>query len=85
MIAHFQASIELAVQEAQSFKHHYIGTEHLLPGLIREDDEITGQIFRKSGVMLEKAGALIKQILAGQATIEPDQERQAEPSCTNRW
>lgn len=31
-----KVSIELAVQEAQALSHHYIGTEHLLLGLLRE-------------------------------------------------
>ncbi len=56
-------SIEMAVQEAQLFKHHYIGTEHLLLGLLREEEDIASQVLRESGVTIDKARQLIKQIL----------------------
>ena len=57
-------SITLAVQEARSFGHHYIGTEHLLLGVLREDGEAGGQVLRKLGVTLEKAREVVKQLLA---------------------
>lgn len=58
-----KASIELAVQEAQLFKHHYLGTEHMLLGLLREEEDIASQVLRESGVTIDKARQLIKQIL----------------------
>ena len=57
-------SIMLAVQEARSLGHHYIGTEHLLLGLLREEREPGGQVLRKSGVTLEKAREVVRQLLA---------------------
>jgi excisionase family DNA binding protein len=57
-------SIELAVQEAQALGHHYIGTEHLLLGLLREEEGLACQVLLKSGVTLEKARELVKQLLA---------------------
>jgi excisionase family DNA binding protein len=57
-------SIELAVQEAQAFGHHYIGTEHLLLGLLHEENDIASQILRKAGVTIEDARKLVKQILS---------------------
>jgi excisionase family DNA binding protein len=59
-----KASIELAVQEAQALSHHYIGTEHLLLGLLREEESLACQILLKSDVMLEKARKQVKQLLA---------------------
>jgi excisionase family DNA binding protein len=77
--AHGKESIELAVQEARSFGHHYIGTEHLLLGLLREENEPGGQILRKSGVTLEKARELIKQLLAEeQKRSAPESEQDGE-------
>src|SRR5437588_4170931 len=71
-----KASIELAVQEAQLLNHHYIGTEHLLLGLLREEESIAGQVLQTSGVTLEKSRKLIKQILAqGQTTSAPEPEQ----------
>lgn len=61
-----KASIELAVQEARSFGHHYIGTEHLLLGLLREEPELASQVLLKPDVTLEKVRRLVKQVLAGE-------------------
>ena len=67
-----QECIMLAVQEARALGHHYIGTEHLLLGLLREAGEPGGQVLRKSGVTLEKARAIVKQLLTeGQETSTP--------------
>jgi excisionase family DNA binding protein len=57
-------SIELAVQEARSFGHHYIGTEHLLLGLLREEEDIASQVLRKAGVTVDDARRLVKQVLS---------------------
>ncbi len=79
MTAQGKASIELAVQEARSLGHHYIGTEHLLLGLLREEGELGGQILRTSGVTLEETRKLLKQLLAtGQATSVPEPEQRGE-------
>jgi excisionase family DNA binding protein len=64
MTVQAKESVVLAVQEAQAFGHHYIGTEHLLLGLLREEKEPGGQILRKLGVTLEKAREVVKQLLA---------------------
>ena len=47
--------IELAVDEARRMNHHYIGTEHLLLGLIREGEGIAAGVLKSQGVTLEKA------------------------------
>lgn len=57
-------SIELAVQEAQSLGHHYLGTEHLLLGLLREEESLANQVLSNAGVTLEKTRELIQQLLA---------------------
>lgn len=72
-------SIELAVQEARALDHHYIGTEHLLLGLLRQDDSLATQVLLKSGVTLEKARELVKQLLSTQQTTnEPEPEQHGE-------
>jgi len=65
-------SIQLAVQEAQLLNHHYLGTEHLLLGLLREEKDIGGQVLRNAGVTLEETRNLIKQILAATQTQNTD-------------
>ena len=65
-----KASLELAVQEARSLGHHYLGTEHLLLGLLREEEGLASQVLLKSGVTLEKARELVKQLLASEQHSE---------------
>jgi len=66
--------------EAQSLGHHYIGTEHLLLGQLRQEESLAGLILRKSGVTLEKARELVKQLLAEEQTISPSNPEQHEQS-----
>jgi excisionase family DNA binding protein len=74
-----KASLELAVQEARSLGHHYLGTEHLLLGLLREEESLASQVLRKSGVTLEGARDVIKQVLAAeQTTSESESEQHRE-------
>jgi ATP-dependent Clp protease ATP-binding subunit ClpC len=47
--------IELAVDEARRLNHHYIGTEHLLLGLVREGEGIAAGVLESLGVNLERA------------------------------
>jgi ATP-dependent Clp protease ATP-binding subunit ClpA len=56
--------IELAVDEAHRLNHHYIGTEHLLLGLIREDEGIAAQALHSLGVNLEKVRTHTIQVLS---------------------
>ena len=47
--------MELAVDEARRLNHHYIGTEHLLLGLVREGEGIAAGVLESLGVNLERA------------------------------
>ena len=47
--------IDLAYDEARNLNNNYIGTEHLLLGLIREGDGLAGRVLAKLGVELERA------------------------------
>jgi excisionase family DNA binding protein len=73
-------SLELAVQEARSLGHHYLGTEHLLLGLLREERESGGQVLRKSGVTIEKAREIVKQLLAAEQTASAPESEPHEES-----
>lgn len=46
--------LHLAVEEAQRLNHHYLGTEHLLLGLVREGDGIAADILKSLGLDLKK-------------------------------
>ena len=56
--------IELAVDEARRMNHHYIGTEHLLVGLMREGEGVAAGVLESLGVSLEKARTEAQRILS---------------------
>ena len=55
--------IELAVDEARRLNHHYIGTEHLLIGLMREGEGVAAGVLESLGVNLEKVRGETSRIL----------------------
>ncbi|HEY5112662.1 MAG TPA: ATP-dependent Clp protease ATP-binding subunit, partial [Coriobacteriia bacterium] len=56
--------IELAVDEARRLNHHYIGTEHLLLGLVREGEGIAAGVLESLGVNLERVRTETTRILS---------------------
>ena len=59
--------IELAIDEARQMGHNYIGTEHLLLGLLREADGVAAGVLDSFSVTLEKARAEITRFLSQNA------------------
>ncbi|HXU23583.1 MAG TPA: Clp protease N-terminal domain-containing protein, partial [Tepidiformaceae bacterium] len=59
--------IELAVDEARRLNHSYIGTEHLLLGLVREGEGIAAGVLESLGVNLERVRAETTRILSQSA------------------
>jgi ATP-dependent Clp protease ATP-binding subunit ClpC len=59
--------IELAMDEARNLGHNYIGTEHLLLGLIREGEGVASQVLLNLGLDLNKVREEVMQLL-GSAT-----------------
>jgi ATP-dependent Clp protease ATP-binding subunit ClpC len=57
--------LELALREALQLHHTYIGTEHLLLGLIREDEGVAVQIMRKHADLLALRAAVLDRVPAG--------------------
>lgn len=55
--------LSLAQEEALHFQHNYIGTEHLLLGLLREKEGIAGQMLAKRGVTLDVARERLRSII----------------------
>ena len=64
--------IELAVDEARRLNHHYIGTEHLLIGLMREGEGVAAGVLESLGVGLEKVreetNGIIQKQSSGQSS-----------------
>jgi ATP-dependent Clp protease ATP-binding subunit ClpC len=59
--------LELALREALQLGHNYIGTEHILLGLIREGEGVAAQVLQSLGVDLSLARQAVIQLLAGYA------------------
>jgi ATP-dependent Clp protease ATP-binding subunit ClpC len=55
--------IELSVEEARRLGHHYIGTEHLLLGLVREGEGIAVEVLRRLGAPPEKIQEQVGKML----------------------
>ena len=71
--------IELAVDEARRLNHSYVGTEHLLLGLLREGEGVAGGVLESLGVSLERARAETTRIL-NQGAMQSQQA----PKSTSR-
>ena len=56
--------IELAVDEARHLNHNYIGTEHLLLGLLREGEGVAAGVLESLGISLEKARSEVTRFLS---------------------
>ena len=55
--------MQLANQEAQRFNHEYIGTEHILLGLVRESDGVAAKVLTNLGVELNKVRSAVEFII----------------------
>jgi ATP-dependent Clp protease ATP-binding subunit ClpC len=56
-------ALHLAQEEAKRLQHNYIGTEHLLLGLIREGDGVAAKVLNNLGVDLDKASSSVESVL----------------------
>jgi ATP-dependent Clp protease ATP-binding subunit ClpA len=63
--------LELALKEALEMNHNYIGTEHLLLGLIREASGVAAQVLIASGLDLTAVRAKVLTLLAGFVPANP--------------
>ncbi|MGJ0183856.1 ATP-dependent Clp protease ATP-binding subunit [Corynebacterium glyciniphilum] len=64
--------LELALREALQLGHKYIGTEHILLGLIREGEGVAAQVLVKLGADLSRVRQQVIQLLSGYEGTEPE-------------
>ncbi len=65
--------IEYAIEEARNLNHNYVGTEHLLLGLLREHDGVAAQVLMNLGLKLEEVREEVLNLLgAGVENEEPN-------------
>ncbi len=67
--------LELAFDEARQFGHTYIGTEHILLGLIREGEGVAAQVLRNLGADLDKVRRQVIELLGGTSPGTPKPQR----------
>ena len=65
--------LELSMEEAQNLGHNYIGTEHLLLGLIKENEGIAAKVLTNLGVKLEDVREEVLEFLGADPTDEDDE------------
>jgi ATP-dependent Clp protease ATP-binding subunit ClpC len=67
--------IEYAIEEARNLNHNYVGTEHLLLGLLREHDGVAAQVLMNLGLKLEEVREEVLNLLgAGNENAEGQSE-----------
>ena len=77
-----EAALKLAKTTAKSCEHSYIGTEHLLTGLLKESEGTAGKILAEFGVDQEKLMELIGQLVAppqGETALKEPKDPQYSP------
>ncbi len=70
--------IDLAYDEARQLNNNYIGTEHLLLGLIREGEGLAGRVLAKQGVDLERTRQEVRKLQEGKEKTPGDYAAQQE-------
>ncbi|GAX89352.1 ATP-dependent Clp protease ATP-binding subunit [Effusibacillus lacus] len=68
--------IELSIDEARKLGHNYVGTEHILLGLIREGEGVAARVLSNLGVSLNKARQQVLQLLGGDANDTTQESQQ---------
>ncbi len=63
--------IELSMDEARKLGHTYVGTEHILLGLIREGEGVAARVLNNLGVSLNKARQQVLQLLGSSESVSP--------------
>ncbi|MGH8949886.1 MAG: ATP-dependent Clp protease ATP-binding subunit [Acidimicrobiia bacterium] len=69
--------LELSLREALQLGHNYIGTEHILLGLIREGEGVAAQVLQQLGAELQKVRQTVIQLLSGPGGSE---QQSSEPA-----
>ena len=63
--------MNLAKSEAQRLNHEYIGTEHILLGLVQEGSGVAANVLRNMGIDLKRIRAEIEKLVKGSSTMVP--------------
>jgi len=61
--------LELALREARALRHNFIGTEHILLGVVRENKGVASEILRASGLDADDIRAEVRRLLSGPGRV----------------
>jgi len=76
--------LELSLREALQLGHNYIGTEHILLGLIREGEGVAAQVLQKLGAELHRVRQTVIQLLSGVQGEDVTPSQSAHPGGSGR-
>ncbi len=74
-----KAALRIAENAARSWKHSYIGTEHMLVGLLEEQEGTAGRILEEFGVDSEKLESLITKLIAPSGVLAAEKSVSYSP------
>ncbi|MBX6377046.1 MAG: ATP-dependent Clp protease ATP-binding subunit [Clostridia bacterium] len=74
--------MELALEEARNLGHNYVGTEHILLGLIREGEGVAARVLENMGADHEKVRREVLRLLGGSAPQQPAARARRGKSAT---
>jgi ATP-dependent Clp protease ATP-binding subunit ClpC len=77
--------LELAIEEARQLGHNYVGTEHLLLGLIREGEGVAARVLQELGVDRKKVRDETLRLLGGPPTGKAQEEEKSETPALNQF
>ena len=77
-------ALQYAAEEADLLSHNYVGTEHLLLGLLREERSVAAQVLAARGLTIEAARAALVELLGGGELPDPPGPPMT-PANTYRW
>ncbi|MGQ0600519.1 MAG: ATP-dependent Clp protease ATP-binding subunit [Anaerolineales bacterium] len=69
--------LELAVDEARRLGHHYISTEHLLLGLVRQNEGVAVDVLKKLGISAEQIRRQTRRVLQENPSQQPKERQTA--------
>jgi ATP-dependent Clp protease ATP-binding subunit ClpA len=75
--------LQLAGDEAARLGHHYVGTEHILLGLIREGEGIAAGVLESLGVSLERVRSEVIKVLTQAGVTQPPRQSHVPPTPTS--
>ena len=78
-----EAVLKIAADESKRLKHYYIGSEHILLGMIKEQNGLAGVILRKNNIDIDAVYDLISDLTMGAGTTSVKERPGYSPRTLN--